>query len=172
MKGVLVWLVIVALIGIANRKKKKPVQRQAGPGVRKMPEGAGAGQMRVNTPGIGQVPGPEVYHIPENGPGEVLPSDPSAYAPGPDESPFADPLPREGHESCDTTEGSIEIPGRSPEGISTEGELPPERLNPAVPIPDRSAARRVGSTGVIAKRDLRRAVILKEVLDRPVSMRE
>lgn len=109
--------------------------------------------------------------------------------------PLVDPLPQPGHEECDPTEGSMEIPGRSPEGaFSDEGETVPEALLrmqiseedvsavPIMPVIGRAEEtapvklRPMKPASVAQKprfdaNQLRQAVITSEILGRPMALR-
>ena len=109
--------------------------------------------------------------------------------------PLVDPLPQPGHEECDPTEGSMEIPGRSPEGaFSDEGETVPEALLrmqiseedvsavPIMPVIGRAEEtapvklRPMKPASVAQKprfdaNQLRQAVIASEILGRPAALR-
>ena len=90
--------------------------------------------------------------------------------------PLVDPLPRQGHEECDPTEGSLEIPGRSPEGAFSDEGVSFEEAPMEIPAPVPRVNAPVKQIYPAKKplfdaKQLRQAVIAGEILGRPVSLR-
>ncbi len=70
-----------------------------------------------------------------------------------------------GHEHHDPTEGSIDLPEGSPEGTSQWMEKPRAQAEPVIARAPRQSRKR------ISPEEMRRAVVLSEVLDKPLALR-
>ena len=70
-----------------------------------------------------------------------------------------------GHEHHDPTEGSIDLPEGSQEGTSQWTEKPRAQAEPVKARAPRQSRKR------ISPEEMRRAVVLSEVLDKPLALR-